>query len=266
MSDILVTESPQVSGFVVHKLDPSLHLQEAVRLGRAYHWVMTKKPAVQLLNAAEKLEFERRWVIAEALKTEMRKQWADFNGRLKAPEFDDGQWREGWLALSNAFWMEYEQVNRDYIPDDPVYSITLMGVTASTAAIWAEYKPSATGQARVLESYFGGEATSSTVERIGFFVATTAGVTPTAYTPNKMNQMSAAAAGTAATAYTTQPVFPTNPSFVHAFNAFGGTDRWVPQPGEELYVHGQGTVGEPGDWQPKAGTAVMSSHGMVEEM
>jgi hypothetical protein len=291
MNAVLETR-PEVARFAVHRLDPGPRQLERVRTGRAYLWVMTKKPAVLAMDPAERRDFERRWLLAEAIKTDMRDAWAQHNRQLRPPHatmarptsyaaiegsdvlalghgwwgFDDGGWRDSWLAQSMAFWEEYEEVNRRLIPDDPVYSITLAGVTASTAAVWAEYKPAATGQARVLESYFGGEQTSSTVQRNIFFVATTAGVTPTAYTPNKLNTMSAAAGGTSATAYTTQPVYPTNGVFLHAFNAFGGTDRWVPQPGEEVYVHGQGTVGEPGDWQPKAGASVMSFHGMVEEL
>lgn len=231
-------------------------------------------PSLERL-AALPPDFLGRFVRAEAIKTEMRRCYAaaakrghvrDASDWLARREGLPVERREDFLARSLAFWQEYEQVNLDLIPEDPVYSITQMGVTASITLIWDEYKPAAAGQGRCLESYFGGEATSSTVERIGVFVATTAGVTPVAYTPNKMNSRSVAAAGTAATAYTTQPVYPTNPNFVHAFNAFGGTDRWVPQPGEEQYVLGAGTVGEPLDWQPKAGAAVMSSHHMVEEL
>jgi hypothetical protein len=264
-----------VATFPVHKLDPSTRKLEAVKDGRAYKWVKAHKILpVALVDPAMAADLERRWCLAEAIKTDMREAWAAHNRIIRPPHatddapwgFDDGAWREQWVRDSLAFWAEYEAVNRRLIPDDPVYSITLMGVTASTAAIWAEYKPGANGQARVLESYFGGEQTSSTVQRIGFFVATTAGTTPTAYTPNKMNSRSAAATGTGATAYSTQPTLPTNPVFVHAFNTFGGTDRWVPQPGEEAYLLGAGTAGEPGDWQPKAGASIMSSHGMVEEL
>lgn len=282
----------EVATFPVRRLDPSPSKQEAVKSGRAYQWVMNHKPAVQAMPPLVRAEFERRWVLAETIKTDLRGRWAEHNQQLRPPQatmarprrlgllehdvealgagwwgYDpDGSWREAWQAQSRAFWEEYEEVNRRLIPDDPVYSGVLLGVTASTTVIWGEYKPAAGGQARVLESYFGGEATTSTVERIGVFVATTAGTTATAGTLSKMNSRSLAAGGAFNTAYSTQPTLPAQPLFVHAFNAFGGTDRWVPQPGEEAYSLGAGTAGEPVDWQPKAGTAVMSSHAMVEEL
>lgn len=239
-------------------------------------WFPTPERLEQLgIEGVDIEDFKRRFILAEVIKTEMRRQYA--RSVLQGHVRDTNDWlarryglpvepREVFLARSREFWEAYEQVNRDLIPEDPVYSGALLGTTASTAAIWGEYKPGANGQGRILESYFGGEQTSSTVQRIGVYLATTAGTTPTAGTLNKLNTRSQAAAGAFNTAYSTQPTLSAQPMVVHAFNSFGGTDRWVPQPGEEIYSLGAGTAGEPIDWQPKAGTSVMSSHQMTEEL
>jgi hypothetical protein len=92
--------------------------------------------------------------------------------------------------------------------------------------------------------------------------ATTPGVTPVALTPQPANDLSPAAAFTVSKSFTTQP---TGLTFgpVQAFNAFGGVDRWVPQPGEELYV--QSNAREL-NWMARAGTPVFSTFAAYEEL
>src|SRR5829696_4791107 len=60
-------------------------------------------------------------------------------------------------------WALYEQVNRDYCPDDPVYSIINAGAALSTTADALTFQAASAGQARILELIIGGEATASAV-------------------------------------------------------------------------------------------------------
>ena len=50
-------------------------------------------------------------------------------------------------------------------------------------------------------------------------------------TAEKFSTRSPAAAGTFATTWTTQPTLNSNPVMWFAFNAFGGADKWIAQPG-----------------------------------
>lgn len=223
----------------------------------------------KLLIFTGKSEGERRWIAAglakygeifleaEAQKQVLRKRWAD-----------DESWKLGWDAyrpLWREFWEEYEQVNRDLLPEDPSYSLTRAGIALSTTVDLWTLTVGTSGQLRILESYIAGEATVSAVARVGLALASTNGVTPTAYTPEKFNSRSPAAVGTAATGWTTQPVRSTNSKLLHAFNAFGGSDRWVPQPGEEVYLVGTGSS-EQYSMRSLSGTSTVSAHSIWEEL
>lgn len=208
-------------------------------------------------------DYVRRLGIAEALKTAMRKSYA------LAIRQSQGESGEKFKSRSLAFWSEYEMLNRLWLPEDPVYSKAMTGITLTTTnSLWQLLAP-ASGQMRILESFLGGEATTSTVLR--FSVARSAvgtGTTPATYTAEKFNTRSPAAAATAYGAVGAQVAWGTtqetlnNPLFMHAFNAFGGTDRWVPQPGEEIYlVNGEYISG-----RSLSGTPVVSGHVIWEEM
>jgi hypothetical protein len=149
------------------------------------------------------------------------------------------------VAEAREFYEEYEDVNRRWIPDDPVYSKATTGLTTTTTNdIW-EIGAGASGQCRIIESFAGGENVASTVARLLCSRVTTqgTGTAPTAYTPEKFNTRSPASSSTVYGAIsaqvawaTAQPVLAANPVFVHGFNSFGGSDRWVSQPGEEVYL------------------------------
>ena len=104
-----------------------------------------------------------------------------------------------------------------------------IGFTLATTTDIFTLTSGASGQDRVCESTISGEATASAVNRVAF-QRSTGGATPTNQTPEKLNTRSPAAASTTATTWTTQPTLSGNAAFFHAFNAFGGSDRWVPGP------------------------------------
>ncbi len=142
-----------------------------------------------------------------------------------------------------------------------MYSGSRSGVTLSTTADLWTYTAAATGQARALEISIGGEATASAIVRLGLYNSTS-GATPTNQTMEKFSTRSPGAAGTFATAWTTQPTLNTNPLMWMPFNAFGGGDKWVAQPGAEWYV----VNGEKISARSNSGTSVCSGHLIIEEM
>ena len=200
-------------------------------------------------------DFLRRLGISEQIKTAMRASYA------RAIRQTHGEPAAAFLSRSRAFWEEYENVNRLWLPEDPVYTGSRAGVTlATTTDLWTLSSPSA-GQVRILESYVGGEATASTVVRIAI-QRSTGGATPTNQTPEKMNTRSPTAASTFATTWTTQPTLSGVAVLFHAFNAFGGTDRWVPSPGEEIYLVNAEILSA----RSASGIPVVSAHVVFEEL
>ena len=113
----------------------------------------------------------------------------------------------------------------------------------------------------MLESYVGGESTTSTAARIAI-QRSTGGTTPTNQTLEKMSTRSPAAAGTFATTWSAQPSLSGSALLYHAFNTFGGTDRWVSAPGEEIYQVNGELLSE----RSASGTPVVSTHVVIEEL
>lgn len=208
-------------------------------------------------------DFARRLGIAEEIKQSMRRRYvAATRGRAS---FADHARR----AID--FWGAYEALNVAMLPEDPVYSKVTQGVAMSTTADFWELGAAAAGQLRILESFIGGEAAASAVARAPISRVTTqgTGTAPTAYTPEKFNSRSPPAAGTyygalgAAVAWgTAQAVLAANPLAMHVFNAFGGSDRWVAQPGEEIYCVNAEFV----SLRSSSGTAVCTAMAIVEEI
>jgi hypothetical protein len=175
------------------------------------------------------------------------------------------------VTEAREFWTEYEEVNRRLLPDDPVYSkATTALTTATTNDIW-ELGAAAATQLRIIESFVAGENTASTVARINVSRVTSqgTGTAPTAYTPEKYNTRSSAAASTvyggvsAQVAWgTAQATLAANPLLVHGLNTFGGSDRWVAQPGEELYMVNAEFV----SMRSATGTPIISAYVVFEEL
>ncbi len=228
-------------------------------ISRSY---LNTKPGVDL-TPREFEDFTRRLALAERVKSDMRRHY--HRATLGRAAYADH------LRRAREFWESYEAVNLKLVPEDPVYSKVIQSVAASTTNSSWELASASAGQSRILEHFVGGEATASAVIRFGVNRVSTqgTGTAPTAYTPEKFNTRSPAAAGTyygavgANVAWgTAQETLAANPLIHHAFNAFGGTDRWVAQPGEEIYsVNAEYVSGRSG-----SGTSIVSAMVIVEEM
>ena len=188
------------------------------------------------------------------VKTLMRRQ--NWMHEMRAPSRCLEEARERAMK----FWPKYEQVNRDFCPDDPVYSIVNAGATLSTTADLLTVKAAASGQGRILEIIIGGEATSSAVNRIGVGQLNATLVSNSAITPEKFNSRSPAAAGTYGKAQTSALL--AGWALILAFNAFGGFIRWVAAPGEEMYYVNGEVIGI----RSLSGTSVVSATEIFEEL
>jgi hypothetical protein len=196
---------------------------------------------------------------AEFEKMELRRRWRrPTNGAVWGEHAE-------YMARASAFWAEYQAINDRWIPADPVYSGVRQGITPGAAVnILYVLSAAASGNTRILESFFAGEAGASGVQRNALNRPSGAGTgSATNQTPEKFSTRSPAAAGTFTTAYaTTNPTASTNDLITQTFNAFGGSDRWVPQPGEELYV----VNGEQIYACNRSGVNVESLHCIFEEL
>lgn len=209
-----------------------------------------------LYIAAGERKYGERFLQAEIRKLELRRRYHASEAPLRG--------RQSWeqmRASSDAFWEEYQALNDLWMPEDPVYAGTRGGITlATTTDAWTYTSPS-TGQARILESYVGGENTSSTVGRIAL-QRSTGGTTATNQTLEKMSTRSPTSVGTFATTWSAQPTLSGVALLFHAFNTFGGTDRWVSAPGEEIYQ----VNGELLSARSASGTPLVSTHAVLEEL
>lgn len=166
------------------------------------------------------------------------------------------------VARSLGFWPKYQQINDDYDPTDPVYSINRAGAAMSTTADHLHLKAAASGQARILEIIWGGEATTSAVNRAALEQnnATLAGAS--AITPEKFSSRSAAAAGTYGSGNTSAILAASTYLMVWAINAFGGFIDWKAAPGEEIYYVNGEVIG----LRSLSGTSTFSSCIIFEEL
>jgi hypothetical protein len=170
---------------------------------------------------------------------------------------------------SLSFWAEYDDINTRFLPEDPTYSAVSQGVTLTTTNSLWQLLAAASGQMRILEHFIGGEATVSTVLRFSLARSVIGtGTTPTTQTPEKFSTRSPAAGTTKYGSATAQVAWGTtqetlnNPLMLHAFNAFGGTDRFVANPGEEIYL----VNGEYFSGRSLSGVPVVSAHVIWEEL
>ena len=121
---------------------------------------------------------------------------------------------------------------------------------------------------RIVEVFIGGEATSSTVNRMSVRRHSTQSVGPTNVAPAPLNPGSAAATAQGfVLVATTQPVIATTGHLLNlAFNAFGGVIRWVAAPGEELWIAGATAATDEVSLTSINGVGVVSSHMIFEQL
>lgn len=166
--------------------------------------------------------------------------------------------------IAFAFFRRYEQVNRDFCPDDPVYSAVRAGVTPSAGNDLFTYLAVASRQYRFLELIVGSEATASAAHRIVHQTSTSGTTSGGAVTPEKFNTNSPASLFSTTSIVTTwsaQPTLSTNPKFIFPYNELGGFVDWKAAPGEEDY-----RTNEQVSQRNAAGTGVLSITSIWEEL
>lgn len=147
-----------------------------------------------------------------------------------------------------------------------LYNVSISGATPAVATVSLGLTSTSTSMHRIVEWYLGGEATSSTVNRMVVARSTVVGTTSTAITANKHNNRSAASTASCWTAYSTQPTFAAVNLATLAFNAFGGVVRWVAAPGEEMYVVGGTAADTEISLRSAAGVGLISADCHLEDM
>lgn len=157
------------------------------------------------------------------------------------------------------FWSDYERVLRKTCPDDPVYTVTRAGTAPATTADFWGCQASVAGQSFLLESVCQGEGTATVINRWAVQRTTGTFAGGVAITASAVNTFSAAMVGTAESGGTT--ALTGNPLLYHAFNAFSGSDRWLPAPGEEIEWHSGGGV----VCRPASGAGTASGYIFIQE-
>lgn len=159
------------------------------------------------------------------------------------------------------------------------YSLSFSGVTPEVidGSDFAEpikaVQCGAASGVKLVEVYFGGEAGSSTVNRLVVNRPTVAGTYSTTQVAAALNPFSAAATGWTgygqvsgrATA-SPKPTHATTDLLDLAFNAYGGVVRWVAPPGSEILALGTGVAGELAILSSRSGTGVVSGHILLEQL
>lgn len=141
------------------------------------------------------------------------------------------------------------------------------GASSLANASYHAWRTTTASTARVTEVFIGGEATSSTVNRMAVRRLSTNATTPTDQTPAAMNPLSGAAVSQFYTAASTGPTIASTVHLLNlAFNSFGGIIRWVAHPGEEMYFTAQTAPNGQGVLDSISGTGVVSTTVVFEEM
>lgn len=147
------------------------------------------------------------------------------------------------------------------------YVIAREGVTPVAGAMLLSLTTGLQEIARINEVSIGGEATSSTVNRMAVRRSTTNLITPTAQTPAKMSSTSPAAYTDAATTAATEPVTAAAPAiWTYALNVFGAVVRWVAAPGQELLIQGATAGNNEASLESSSGTGLHSCQMVFEEI
>lgn len=169
------------------------------------------------------------------------------------------------VESARSFWAIYERVNRDYCPDDPVYSVARSGFTPSADDDIITYQTPASRKWRLLELIIGSEGTASAASR-AIWTVSTGGTTETGgNVPEKFDPDSPTSMFTTAEIvfnWGTNPTVSGQPKLALAWNALGGFIDWKAAPGAEIYHRNSEQV----SYRNMAGTAVISTTVIHEEL
>ena len=148
-----------------------------------------------------------------------------------------------------------------------LYVVAREGATPTAAAMMLGLTTGLEEIARVNEVSIGGEATSSTVNRMAVRRSTTNLTTPTAQTPAKMSPTSPAAYTSGSTTASGEPTTAAAPAiWTYSLNVFGGVVRWVAAPGQELLIMGATAGSNEITLESSSGTGVISCQMVFEEI
>lgn len=141
------------------------------------------------------------------------------------------------------------------------------GASSLANASYQAVRTTTASTIRIVEAFVGGEATSSTVNRMAVRRLSTNATTPTDVVPAALNPLSQASLSQGYSAASTGPtIASTNHLLNLAFNAFGGVVRWVAAPGEELWASAQTAPNGQVVLDSISGTGTVSSHLIFEEL
>ncbi len=122
--------------------------------------------------------------------------------------------------------------------------------------------------AEVTQIGIGGEATASAVQVFVLRRSTTAGITPTAQTPERLHSSSPASAIGAATTWSTEPVNTLTPpaAWTRSYNAFGGVISWIAAPGHGIWILEASDPDAEVSFEVDSGTSPLSAQIVFEEI
>ena len=141
------------------------------------------------------------------------------------------------------------------------------GASALANASYQALRTTTASTLRVTEVFVGGEATSSTVNRMSLRRLSTNATTPTDVAPAPLNPLSAAAISQGYSASATGPTIASTGHLLNlALNAFGGVVRWVAAPGQEIWATAQTAPNGQLVLDSISGTGIVSTHLIFEEM
>lgn len=146
------------------------------------------------------------------------------------------------------------------------YAVAREGATPVANETLLALTTAANEQGMIDEIFIGGEATSSTVNRMVLRRSTTNGTSATTQTPSEMDVRSSAALVQGATTWTTEPTTAAAPAiWTTALNVFGGVVRWVAAPGQELVIQGATAGNSEVSFESASGTGDVSCQIVFEE-
>ena len=141
------------------------------------------------------------------------------------------------------------------------------GASALANASYQAVRTTTASTIRVTEAFVGGEATSSTVNRMSLRRLSTNATTPTDVAPAPLSPLSAPSLSQGYVASATGPTVASTGHLLNlAMNAFGGVIRWVAAPGQEIWATAQTAPNGQLVLDSVSGTGIVSTHLIFEEM
>lgn len=141
------------------------------------------------------------------------------------------------------------------------------GASALVNASYHALRTTTTSTLRITEVFIGGEATSSTVNRMALRRASTNATTPGDVAPGPLNSLSQASASQSYFSAATGPTIASTSHLMNLpLNTFGGVIRISPPPGGEVWASGQTAPGGQLILDSISGTGLVSSEIYFEEL